>query len=212
TALPPKPTNLPLAPLRGPRAGRASHGAVLPVIECSGKVCEHLSRQRLSEEITTEPEETEADKAKRELAERVLLSAQDASMQAARRAAEREGPLDPEYIYDEAFKAAEAAIEAAHVEGCDDRRDPGAGREGGLAVGDLGGNEDGQPAGQPGRGELRDCRAEPGRRERRERRGRDERHPGGPRRGGGDRDLNLHWPRRLRLRHRLHRGQARGRL
>ncbi|CAK0829025.1 unnamed protein product, partial [Prorocentrum cordatum] len=111
TALPPKPTNLPLAPLRGPRAGRASHGAVLPVIECSGKVCEHLSRQRLSEEITTEPEETEADKAKRELAERVLLSAQDASMQAARRAAEREGPLDPEYIYDEAFKAAEAAIE-----------------------------------------------------------------------------------------------------
>ncbi|CAK0829023.1 unnamed protein product, partial [Prorocentrum cordatum] len=105
-----------------------------------------------------QPEETEADKAKRELAERVLLSAQDASMQAARRAAEREGPLDPEYIYDEAFKAAEAAIEAAHVEGgrgCDDRRDPGAGREGGLAVGDLGGNEDGQPAGQPGRGELR---------------------------------------------------------
>ncbi|CAK0829027.1 unnamed protein product, partial [Prorocentrum cordatum] len=157
TALPPKPTNLPLAPLRGPRAGRASHGAVLPVIECSGKVCEHLSRQRLSEE-SKQPEETEADKAKRELAERVLLSAQDASMQAARRAAEREGPLDPEYIYDEAFKAAEAAIEAAHVEGgrgCDDRRDPGAGREGGLAVGDLGGNEDGQPAGQPGRGELR---------------------------------------------------------
>ncbi|CAK0829021.1 unnamed protein product, partial [Prorocentrum cordatum] len=211
TALPPKPTNLPLAPLRGPRAGRASHGAVLPVIECSGKVCEHLSRQRLSEE-SKQPEETEADKAKRELAERVLLSAQDASMQAARRAAEREGPLDPEYIYDEAFKAAEAAIEGVMTDET-------------LALGEKAVSLSATSAGTKTVNLLAsqaavnsavrrggDCRAEPGRRERRERRGRDERHPGGPRRGGGDRDLNLHWPRRLRLRHRLHRGQARGRL